>query len=57
MTTTALCLMLITWAYILFFTIKFLLKVIKTPMKNAETDEEEQKESLPPQNPQVKNES
>jgi hypothetical protein len=57
MTTTALCLMLITWAYILFFTIKFLLKVIKTPMKKDDTEGEEQKESLPPQNPQVKNES
>ncbi len=57
MSTTALILMLATWAYILFFTIKFLIKVIKTPMKKADTDGEEQKESLAPQNPQVKNES
>ena len=57
MSTTALILMLATWAYILFFAIKFLLKVIKTPMKKDDADGEEQKEFLPPQNPMIKNEN
>jgi hypothetical protein len=57
MTTTALCLMLFTWAYILFFAIKFLLKVIKTPMKKDDAIGEDQNEFLKIQNPQVKNEN
>ncbi len=57
MSTTALILMLATWTYILFFAIRFLIKVIKTPMKKDDTKGEEQENSLLPTNSKTNNEN
>ncbi len=55
MSTIALILMLVTWAYILFFTIKFLIKVIKTPMKKDDSDDVEMESSSNSPDPRVNN--
>ena len=49
--------MLATWTYILFFAIRFLIKVIKTPMKKDDTKGEEQENSLLPTNSKTNNEN